>query len=385
MLSCAPAMTSLRARSAPRLAAALLAGLVAAAAARAEYDHEGDPPIARVASQEFEPPDLAEGPDWIRLGSAEWLKGDIEGMRDDKFAFDSDELDDLTLDFEDISAIVTTREHTLVFVGRIVVTGTLAMRGDVIRMRVGDELRSFDRADLMGIIAGTQRELNYWSVDVSAGVTARSGNTDQTETTGRLRITREDSFTRGNLSYNGSVGELDGATTVNNHRGTLKLDYFVGPRLYLIPVWLEVFKDEPQNLDWRFTPAAGIGYHVVDRSRLRWDVELGAGFQYVEYIEAPTGDTRFDSQAAGIIGTSWESDITSSLEFEGDYKLQVGLGNIRDTSHHLLTVLSQDLIWNLDLDVSFVWDRNESPLQESDGVRPDLNDFTTTVGLAWDF
>jgi long-subunit fatty acid transport protein len=48
-------------------------------------------------------------------------------------------------------------------------------------------------------------------------------------------------------------------------------------------------------------------------------------------------------------------------------------------------VLSHDLVWNLDLDVSLVWDRNETPRQESDGTRPKRDDFRLTVGFGWDF
>ena len=38
--------------------------------------------------------------DWIQLKSGEWLKGKLEVLYDRKLEFDSDELDELTFDFE---------------------------------------------------------------------------------------------------------------------------------------------------------------------------------------------------------------------------------------------------------------------------------------------
>ncbi len=46
---------------------------------------------------------------------------------------------------------------------------------------------------------------------------------------------------------------------------------------------------------------------------------------------------------------------------------------------------SFDLLGSLDFDLTFVWDRNETPQQESDGSRPERNDFRLTAGLGWDF
>ena len=42
--------------------------------------------------------------DWLRLNSGEWLKGEIDRMRDETLYFDSEELDNLKVDWEDIAA-----------------------------------------------------------------------------------------------------------------------------------------------------------------------------------------------------------------------------------------------------------------------------------------
>ena len=48
--------------------------------------------------------------DWIQLTSKEWLKGVFESLYDDKVEFDSDELDLVVLDWEDVEKV---RGHSI--------------------------------------------------------------------------------------------------------------------------------------------------------------------------------------------------------------------------------------------------------------------------------
>jgi hypothetical protein len=352
--------------------------------ATADYDPAKGPPRAVIANEDFEPLPLGDGPDWIRLTSGEWLKGDIDRMRNESLEFDSDELDDLNLDWGDISGIITVREQTLLFEDRIVVTGTLAIRDDVVKVRVGDEVKTYDRETLLGIIPGRQTELNYWSGKLSAGLSARSGNTDQTDISALARLTRETAATRSAFRYNGAFGELDGVTSINNHRALLRFDYFVYPRFYVTPFSIEGYKDELQNIDIRITPWAGVGYEIFDRGPFKWDAGVGVGYQYTEFTTTVTDD-RFQGEVVTIFTTSFESDLTQKIEWDGEYKLQLGVPDTTKSNHHLLTTLSFDLIWDLDFDVTVVWDRVETPVREADGTLPERNDFTFTAGIGWDF
>ena len=47
--------------------------------------------------------------DWIQLTSGEWLKGELIAMYDGSLEFDSDELDNLTLDWDDVRQVRTRR------------------------------------------------------------------------------------------------------------------------------------------------------------------------------------------------------------------------------------------------------------------------------------
>ena len=45
------------------------------------------------------PPPMPDAFDWIQLTSGEWLKGELIALYDGSLEFDSDELDNLTLDW----------------------------------------------------------------------------------------------------------------------------------------------------------------------------------------------------------------------------------------------------------------------------------------------
>jgi len=366
------------------------AGAAQAAPESAAPEEAAEPPEQTPAEPEgpyFVPPTpRPEAFDWIRLNSGEWLKGDAERLRDGTLEFDSDELDMLKLDWDDVAELRTAREHTYAFEGRRVVSGTAIIVDDVVTIRVGDEVETFARHELVGMVAGRPRELNYWRGDLGFGLTARSGNSNQSDVSANFSLTREDAWTRSRLSYLGSLSEVEGAQTANNHRASLKLDVFLSRRWYVTPISVEAFRDVFQNIDLRLTPAAGGGYHLFDRGSLAWDLELAAGYQYTEFSSTPAfADSRFDTTAALIFRTDTEMDLTEKLELGVEYKLQLGVPDTKKTNHHLLTKLSFDLWWNLDIDLTFIIDRNESPVPDADGTVPERNDFRLTAGLGWDF
>ena len=68
----------------------LVAGCLGLASAAGAQDAAGEP------STTFEPPE--DGFDWLQLTSGEWLKGELIVFTEDEVEFDSDILDELTID-----------------------------------------------------------------------------------------------------------------------------------------------------------------------------------------------------------------------------------------------------------------------------------------------
>jgi putative salt-induced outer membrane protein YdiY len=379
---------------------ALLAALFCAlypSAAGAEEAEAAPLPLAPVLAQEgpWRPPAQApDEKDWLELTSGEWVRGEIDLITDEVVHFDSDELDDLEIDREDVASLVSARRNTYRFntpfrLGRsrfdnVIVTGSAGMRDGVIRIDTGDEVREFPRDDLISMIEGDLREINYWSLEISLGLTVRSGNSDQQDGSGQLQLERETPLTDLLLAYASATSVVEGEEITDNQRATGQFSIYVTRRFFLIAPTVEAFRDRIQNIDLRATIGAGVGYDILDRPRVEWDVILGGGYQRTAYDRVEPGEPSAADDAAVIVRSTLELDPWKDVDWDTTYQLQAIVTDLAKTNHHLSSVVSVDIWGPLDLDVSFAWDRIEGPTRDAAGELPERDDFRLTVGLGLD-
>ena len=322
--------------------------------------------------------------DWILLTSGEWLKGEIIVLREKSFEFDSDELDALKFDWEDVKEVRSPRQNSLRFEGKVNAKGTLSIKDDVVRVG-GEEEKVFDRSKLLTIIPGEPSEANYWDGKFSIGITARSGNTDQTETQFLMNVRRRTLDTRFVTDYVGNYGQLDSIQNVNNHRVDSKYDIFVTRTFYMTPLSIQLYKDPFQNIRLQATPAAGVGFHILDQGDLKWDVEPAIGYRYTKYDSVEPDEDNTSTTFALIGRTFFETDITKNLDFSLNYSLSVGLNTPQNNIHHTVAQSSFELSDTLDLNIALTWDRQSNPQADADGTVPEKDDFRLTLGIVLDF
>jgi len=347
------------------------------------------------------PPSLdATAHDLLLLNSGEWLQGDIKGIRDDVIEFDSVELEDIEIDLEDVMEIHANRVHTYRFEGkRDILTGPARMNADT--FVVGDQERP--RSLFMAQVAGKPTELNFWNGDLSVGYSIRSGNTNQSDLSVRAELNRETALTRFTNLYNGAFSTADvddgsgtgtttNGTTANSHRLKSSFDYYVTNRLYLIVPAAEVFADEFQNINLRITPSAGVGLEWLKGKRFSWDLSASGGYTYTDRVSVSAGETKTSNDGVVILGTTIETDPTSDIEWDTNYRVQVVPADMDLTNHHLESIFSIDLFRSLDFDVTFIWDRIEGPDPIVTDTGPpevlkvvEKNDYRLTFGVGWDF
>lgn len=325
------------------------------------------------------------GADWLILTSGEWLRGEITLLHKETLEFDSQELDDLSIDWGDVAELRSSGPVTCFLEGRDEVTGRAHVTRAELLLTVDGEVLRYPRSRLLTLIPGEPKEANYWSGKLSLGVSLRRGNTNQAELTANGRLRRQTSATRLELQYVGAFGELNGVENVNNHRSSVQHDVNLTRRLYLTPLRVEYFRDPFQNIETRFTPAAGGGYSLVDTSRVEWEVGAGAGYQYTRFGTVAAGLEREDSTAAMIFGTDLDLELTDRVDLNLDYQITVPVPESELTNHNILAVLSVELTDILDLDVTFRWDRIESPRPDAAGNVPERDDFRLSVGLGVEF
>jgi len=258
------------------------------------------------------------------------------------------------------------------------------MREGVFRVTTDEGVQEFPSADLLTMIQGGLREINYWSLRVSLGFSLRSGNSDQKDLNIDARLQRETPLTRGTIRYQSAYSTAEGDELTNYQRLNGDFNYYVTRRFFIAAPIAEAFRDRLQNIELRTTAGAGVGYDVLDLSKVDWNVILGAAYQRTQYHQIEAGIQNPEHDAAMILGTTLELDPWKDVDWDTSYQLQLVVTDIDKTNHHLTSVFSFEIWGPLDLDVTFTWDRIEGPVRDEDGQTPNHNDYRTTVGLALD-
>lgn len=299
--------------------------------------------------------------DWVRMVSGEWLKGDMKRMRDDNLEFDSDKLGMQNIDFADVSHVHSPVVNTYVFDDRISATGRAVVTPDKIIVETIDGTRTFPRSELESIVAGGEREKDWWSMKLRFGLTMNKGNTDQLTYDILFNTRREDKMTLLDLSYNTTFGRTGGVQNVNRHLGEEDFKVFLSSRWFVTPLFGQLFNDRFQNIQFRATPAAGAGVHIIDVPHVKWDFQTGVGYQYLKYRDVSAGENNPQNDAFIPLFTYADFDITGDIDLTVSWLTNLVVTTIGNTNHTGKADLAIELTSVIDLDIAFLFLRTENP------------------------
>jgi len=344
------------------------------------------PFIEAVENEEWRP--IAPLPaefDWIQLVSGEWLKGEFIALYKEELEFDSDELDLLTLDWEKVIQVRTAYRMDVGLLRRGSATGKLWIEGSRVRVVDDDDVRQFDRSQIVSITRDARSEFKKWKGKVTIGLTVRQGNTDQIDFNSRANFQRRTIENRINIDYIANYNSIGGSDTANNQRANANWDKFLTDRFFVDPVIFEWYRDPFINISSRTTFSVGAGYQVIDSKRTDWYVSGGAGYQETHFESVQAGESDQTNTGALIIETDFDQDWTKSIEFIYSYRAQFTDKESGSYNHHM--VMSFETEWTsvLDFDFTMMWDRTENPQPDANGVVPDKDDFRMIVGLGIEF
>ena len=323
--------------------------------------------------------------DWIQLDSGEWLKGELEVLYDGKLEFDSDELDHLTLDWEDVKQVRGHSVHSVKLEFMPTVVGNLQVNGEEVIITSGEKRQYFKRNQIVSIAYGAPKESNYWTAKIKLGLSVKSGNNDSEDFDTSMNIKRRTSKSRIILDYIAHFSQTADIQTDNNHRATFSYDIFVTRSYFWRPVFGEYFRDTFQNIDYRISIGTGFGYHIIDTPKTEWDVVGGPSYLATKFDTVQAGEDLDEATPALVIDTNFDTELSKKVDFIIGYKIQVGNEASGGYTHHSVTTLETELTKWLDFDVAFVWDRIDSPTPNADGVVPDKDDYRLILSLAVDF
>jgi hypothetical protein len=340
--------------------------------------------------RQFFPPADAKF-DWIRLTSGEWLKGELKSLYNFKVEFESDELDTLTFDWDDVSVIRSAGPEAVRYVDLedspvpLVTRGQLTLINDTATIGSGTDAITIRRNQIISIAKGTQKERDLWSGKITIGANVRSGNTEVSDSSIYFVTQRRRAISRFYADYRANFSSTLGVETQNNHRVNSYFDQFKTRRWFWRVVFAEYFRDRFQNVENQFTAGTGAGYDIIRNSKTEWEISGGIGALYRESASVEEGQDTANTSPSLSFGTLYDTELTKRLDFYFKYT-----GRLVDEAngqyiHNLVTTLSSDIVGELDLDLTWVWDRTQKPAQAADGSTPDQDDYRFTVGISYEF
>jgi len=338
----------------------------------------------------FAPPPDSEF-DWIQLESGEWLKGELKALYSFELEFDSDEMGLQEFDWEDVRRVRTAGPKAVLLEDATglgtptIVFGVLTIVDGKAYVGEGIDPRVFDRDRVVAIAVGTGREVDRWSGDISLGVNLRGGNSDIADATFSASIKRRRAISRLVADYLGNYSRTEEEETSNNHRLDGYYDIFASTRLFWRPVAAMYYRDRFKNIEHRAALGAGVGYEVIRTARTEWDITGGIGALYNRFDSVVAGQDEDATSPALSLGTRYDTELSSAVDYLFDYSLMVVEENSGQYIHHLVTTLSTDLLADVDMDVSLIWDRIQEPQASADGVVPGRDDYQLIFALSYEF
>ena len=328
--------------------------------------------------------------DWVQLTSGEWLKGEIKSMYNDSLEFDSDKLDLLNIDWEDVKYLKSYRPSEINIEDSEPLTGSLQISGDKVTITDGENVQEFDRFDLISLTPSGEREADLWALKFTLGLNVRSGNTDQLDYNSKFNAKRRTAKSRFLLDYIGNIsktGNEDGVLTetINNNRLSASHNIYATRYFFYTPIFAEFYRDPFQNIDQRITAGIGLGYTIFDTGKYEWNVNGGPAYVGIKYISVQPGEEQKVEAGALVLGTDFDAELSSALDFIFKYNIQAAEAEAGGYTHHMIATFESEITGSLDFDISMIWDRISQPATDAEGNTPKPDDYRLTVGVTYTY
>jgi len=328
--------------------------------------------------------------DWVQLTSGEWLKGEIKSMYNDSLEFDSDKLDLLNIDWEDVKYLKSYRPSSINIENHEPVTGSLQISGDTITIKDNGNVQEYNRSDLISLTPSGETEADLWALKFTLGLNLRSGNTDQLDYNSKFNAKRRTAKSRFIFDYIGNISKTGNGTnelveTVNNNRISASHNIYASRYFFYTPLFVEYYRDPFQNIDQRITVGIGVGYTLLDTGKYEWNINGGPAYVANKYISVQPGEEQHVKSGALVLGTDFDAEVTSALDFIFKYKMQAADEDSGGYTHHMIGTFESEISGSLDFDISLIWDRISQPSTDADGIAPEQDDYRLTVGVTYTY
>ncbi len=312
-------------------------------------------------------------------------------MYDEELEFDSDELDMLTIDWDDVAELRSQNMLSIRMLDGTIAEGYLVVKDGKLTLVKNGQASNYKISELISIASSELHERDLWDGYAKLGANFRRGNTVQLDFTLSAGVQRRSSSSRFAAdfiaNYSRSKDQDTGikSTTADSTRLTATYDWFFSQKIFLRAMDFEYTRDEFLNVDYRVSYGVGAGYHLIDTSRTSWDINAGPSYQKTQFKNVIEGESRHETSLGLVLGTEFSYEITGDIDFDTSYQVQFVNEASGEYLHHFETTLEVELSSGFDLDLTFYVDRTEKPHSDENGNVPEKNDYRFVVSLGYDF
>ncbi|RLA78543.1 MAG: DUF481 domain-containing protein [Epsilonproteobacteria bacterium] len=348
-------------------------------------DEKGKIDISKIQSSWEDMSPTPKKYDWIQTKSGEWFKGEIKSLYDNKLEFDSDEIGLYIFDFEDVARIKSYQIISVNIENLASFPGVLRLKNNKITIVQGDKKYEFDKKEIVSFAPDGENNRDFWSGKITFSLDMRSGNTSQYDYSAKANLKRRTSDSRLYLDYLGRISGKENIETANDHRINEKYDVYLSRKFFWTPLFTEFYTDKYKNITAQYTAGFGVGYTVIDTSKLEISFSGGPAVVHTAYESVEVGEESEQFAPALEVSTKIEYEINKITDFTFDYKLTYTDEYSGIYKHHMVATFENELFSWLDFDVTGVWDYVANPAQDINQVTPKNSDYQLLVGLGIEF
>ncbi len=217
-----------------------------------------------------------------------------------------------------------------------------------------------------------------WQREVALGYNYATGNTRESQFNGSFLINRNNKhidewIAKGHMYYSSTKRKMDAHKWYGMGRyaysfGSMKRWY----NFYRV----EADHDRFADIDYRFVPAAGVGYWFYDLPRLKLIVEAGAGYEHTSY----RSNIKDKGDWVLVPRAFFEKELFANTKIRQDIYYYPTFEDFSDYRIHSETVLDMAMNHKLSLRISLIDDYNADPPADTKD-----NDLRVISSLAYSF
>jgi len=243
------------------------------------------------------------------------------------------------------------------------------------------------KRDLIGHIVRAQKSLQKdindptditWKREVALGYNYATGNTRESQFSGNFLLSRKnkhiDEWTaKGNMYYSSAKRKMD----AHKWYGMGRYAYSFGS----MKGWYNFYRVEADHdrfadIDYRFVPAAGVGYWFYDLPKLKLLLEAGAGYEHTSY----RSNIKDKGNWVLVPRAFFEKELFTNTKIRQDISYYPAFEDFSDYRIHSETILDIAMNQKLSLRISLIDDYNADPPADTKD-----NDLRVISSLAYSF